>query len=168
MPVTLRPATAADQSAIKAMVRDAGLNPLALHWQRFLMAEDGGSLVGIGQVRIHAAGVHELASLVVAPDHRRRGIGDRLVVALMNREQGPVYLLCQHNMAGYYRRFGFVLVAGADLPPSLRRWHRLGNLMASLASRLGHESFHIIAMTATAPLSSQGSAQNDTVAAGEE
>jgi N-acetylglutamate synthase-like GNAT family acetyltransferase len=138
------------------MVRGAGLNPLNLQWQRFLIVEDGGRMVGAGQVRRHPGNVAELASLVVDLDYRGRGIGDALVYALMDREQGPVWLMCQNQMAGYYARFGFTVAAHAAIPSGLRRWQRLGNLMATLASRFGHDPFYIVVMVATAPLPAPG------------
>lgn len=162
MPTTLRPATAADQGTVKAMVRGAGLNPLDLKWQRFLLAELDGRVVGIGQVRHHGDGSRELASLVVEEALRGQGIGEQLVYALMAREQGPVYLFCQNLLETYYARFGFTAATREGLPPKLRRWHRMGNLMASLATRLGHDPFRIVVMVAQAPLS--GGAMADAVA----
>ena len=45
--VRIRPAVEADQATIKAMARAARLVPRGLHWPRFLVAEEGGHVVGI-------------------------------------------------------------------------------------------------------------------------
>ncbi len=148
----IRPATAADQKTLSALVRAAGINPLDLKWERFLVAEEDGRVVGVGQVRRHGDGSRELASLAVAPGRKGQGIGSALVCALMARESGRVFLFCQDNLEGYYARFGFAAVGRPELPPKLRLWHRMGNLMASIASRFEHHPFHIVAMAATAPL----------------
>ena len=43
----------------------AGLNPFSLGWPRFLVAEDGGRVVGVAQIKPHGDGSRELASLAV-------------------------------------------------------------------------------------------------------
>ena len=70
MSYQIRPATQADQPAITAMVRAAGINPLSLHWPRFRVAEDAGRVVGVAQIKIHGDASRELASLAVAPDRQ--------------------------------------------------------------------------------------------------
>ncbi len=155
MTFRIRPAAAADQRTITSLVRAAGINPLDLKWQRFLIAEEHGGVVGVGQVRRHGDGSRELASLAVVPERMGRGVGSALVDALMARESGRVFLFCQNSLEGYYARFGFIAVGRPELPPKLRLWHRMGNLMASVASRFEHHPFHIVAMAATAPLVDQ-------------
>ena len=155
MTFQIRPAAAADQKTIKSLVRAAGINPLDLKWQRFLIAEEDGGVVGVGQVRRHGDGSRELASLAVVPERKGQGVGSALVYALMAPESGRVFLFCQDSLEGYYARFGFAAVERPELPPKLRLWHRMGNLMASVASRFEHHPFHIVAMAATAPLVGQ-------------
>ena len=78
MAFTLRWANEADAPAIKQMVRDANLNPLGIHWQRFIVAEDvtcePPRIVGIGQVKVHGDGSRELASIATALDRQGEGI----------------------------------------------------------------------------------------------
>lgn len=104
--MNIRPARAEDQATIKAMVRGAHLNPLDLHWARFLIVEDESGIVGVGQIRTHAD-ASELASLVVRQDRRGRGIGGQLVRALIARAPGTVILFCGRGIEAYYARFGF-------------------------------------------------------------
>ncbi len=146
MPITIRPAIPTDQPAISALVRAAHLNPIRIGWRNFLVAEDTGRVVGIGQVRPHSDGSRELASLTVAPDCQAAGIGTRLTRALLKRETPPIYLFCQETMGSYYIRFGFQTIGREDLPPVLARMHRLANLIAAVSSRLTSHHTRIIAM----------------------
>ena len=73
--IWLRAATAQDQQAIRRIIWAAQLNPLALHWPRFVVAESQGQVVGVGQVKVHADGAPELASLAVLPQLQGSGAG---------------------------------------------------------------------------------------------
>lgn len=104
------------------MVRAARINPSGLEWQRFIVAEEAGAIVGAGQVKPHRDGTRELASIAVVPDRQGRGIGSAIVNALIAREHGEVlHLTCRSQLQGYYERFGFALLEPAEYPPYLRR-----------------------------------------------
>ena len=49
--IYLRRATAADQPQIDALIRTVGINPMGLKWPRFVVADEGGRIVGAGQVK---------------------------------------------------------------------------------------------------------------------
>ncbi len=87
MTYTMRWADAEDEAAIKALVRSANINPLGIHWQRFLVAEDAsrtaGSIVGIGQIKVHGDGSRELASIATVPDRQGEGIATAIIEALL-------------------------------------------------------------------------------------
>lgn len=127
--VWLRRATAADQAAITALVRAARLNPFNLDWRRFVVAEEGGQVVGAGQVKPHKDGAREVASIVVAPEWQGRGIGGAVVETLIALEPPPLYLYCAEYNEGYYRRFGFRALTEAEMPGSLRKIHRVSNAL---------------------------------------
>ncbi len=134
----IRPATAADQPAIRALVLAARLNPTGLDWRRFLVAVDpeaGARIVGVAQVKPHRDGSRELASLAVVPGRQGAGIGAALVRALLARETGPLYLMCAGPLAGYYTRFGFRHVGPAALPPYFRRVHRAARIAGATVFR---------------------------------
>ncbi len=133
----MRSARAGDQRTIRAIVREARLYPLGLHWSHFLVVEQEGQILGVGQVRPHGNGSRELASIAVRPEHRGQGIGDRLVQALLAREPGPIYLICADERMSFYRRFGFCEISARESPPSLRWKLRAGSVVASVASGLG-------------------------------
>ena len=144
MPTFIRPAQAADQPAIRAIVCAAWINPCDLDWQRFLVAEEQGRVVGVGQVKPHGDGSRELASLAVIPERQARGIGGALIDALLAREPGPVYLMCMDRLERYYERFGFRRLARADLPPSFRLVGRFAPAIASISSLFGRRAQPIV------------------------
>ncbi len=115
----IRPATAADDATIRQMVRAAHLDPTSLKWEHFLVAEQDGKIIGIGQIKPYP-GCPELGSLVVLPEYRRQGIAAELIAALQARAGRPLYLLCQHHMADYYARFGFRRIHYWDAPRLLK------------------------------------------------
>jgi len=132
VPILIRPATAEDTKPIKRLIHRVRINPFGLNWQRFLVAEDTGVVVGCVQVKPHKDTVRELASLAVVPERRGQGVGMLLVNALLARERGELYLMCLEPMASYYVRFGFALVEPAAIPHSLKPFYRMGWFMARL------------------------------------
>ncbi len=116
----VRPATAADEDAIVRLVRGARLNPRGLRWDRFVVAERDGGIVGVAQIRRHPDGSRELASLVVVAPHRDRGTAAAMVDALLAREPSPVYTLVDGRYADHFARWGFTPIPPAALPPSIR------------------------------------------------
>jgi N-acetylglutamate synthase-like GNAT family acetyltransferase len=134
MPITLRRATQFDALAIRTIIRRANINPMGLNWERFLLAEDSGRIVGTGQIKPHGDGTRELASIAVLPEYQRQGIAADIIRALLSDEPGALYLMCQQRMSSYYARFGFRLVAHEDLPPYFRGMMRtVGRLSRVIA-----------------------------------
>jgi N-acetylglutamate synthase-like GNAT family acetyltransferase len=136
----IRAALAADQSTITAIIRRARLNPMALHWQRFLLAESEGQIIGTVQVKPHGDGTRELASLAVIPEWQGQGVGTALMQAALARETGPLYLTCASPLEGYYTRFGFRPLASAELTPYFRRLARLVGVLTALARLFGGDA----------------------------
>lgn len=126
-----RSATAADAVTIRQLIRDERLDPTSLDWRHFLVAEDGGQIVGCAQVK-RLPGVNELGSLVVLPAYRGQGIGARLIQTLEAQAGLPLYLVCQERMEPYYNRFGFRRIGFWSAPLFLRL-----KLAAALLLRLG-------------------------------
>jgi N-acetylglutamate synthase-like GNAT family acetyltransferase len=118
---TLRAATKADQPVIRRIVRAAGINPTALNWPNFLVAEDGGAIVGVGQVKPHRDGTRELASIAVVPPRQDEGIGSAIIRALLEREAGTLHLTCRRQLEAYYARFGFRKLERREYPPYFAR-----------------------------------------------
>lgn len=129
----LRPATQADQKIIEHIIRDAGINPMSLDWHRFLIAEENGQTIGIGQVKQHGDGSRELASIAVIPERRGQGIASEIIRALLAKENDDVYLTCRAQLESFYNRFGFRKVGREEMTPYFRRIYRIGNIFARLA-----------------------------------
>ena len=137
MPITLRPATQADEKKIKDLIHEVQINPMNLDWPRFIVAEDDGAFVGCVQIKPHKDGTRELASLAVTPSRQGSGIGSVLVKALLERERGELYLMCLKPMVTYYQCFGFEEVPEAAMPRSLKIYHRAGKIFAKIAGTQG-------------------------------
>ena len=125
MPLIIRPASADDQFVITAIVRAARINRSDLDWQRFLLAQWGQDIIGIGQVKPHADGSRELASIAVVPEWQGNGVGGALIRALLSRETGPLHLMCNADREHYYQRFGFQRLDRRAMPPYFRRFARM-------------------------------------------
>lgn len=142
----LRPATEADRSAILGLMRPGDYNRVNLQPNCFLVAEDAGTVIGIGQIKRHRDGTPELASLVVAAERRGEGIGRALVQALVARHQGPLYLFCLAALASFYTALGFQQVARRHLPLTLAIIHGLGNALGQLPRLGGKPRLVVVAM----------------------
>jgi N-acetylglutamate synthase-like GNAT family acetyltransferase len=130
--IHIRTATQADQPTITRLIHDAGINPMSLDWQRFLVAEEDGEIIGIGQVKPHGDGTRELASIAVIPSRRKQGIARVIIDELLARENGAVYLTCRDELESFYARFGFRRIAPSEMPPYFRRIMRLAKIFGAL------------------------------------
>ena len=139
--MNIRPATTTDQKIIELIIHDAGINPMSLDWRRFVIAEDNGETVGIGQIKPHGDGSRELASIAVIPSRRGQGIGSEIIHALLAQEHGTLYLTCREQLEAYYTRFGFRRVPRDEMTPYFRRIIRAANIFAPLM-----RGVHIIVM----------------------
>lgn len=136
----IRAATAADQETIRALIAQARINPMGLHWPNFLLAQAAdGSVIGAGQVKPHRDGSRELASIATLPGRQRGGVATALIRELIRREQGVLYLYCATRNKEFYPRFGFYEVSAPDLPPEIRRIVQVGQFLARLARSWGSQ-----------------------------
>lgn len=144
--VFLRRATAGDQAAIAALIRAARLNLFNLNWRRFVVADEGGRVVGAGQVKLHGDGTRELASIAVALDRQRRGIGGAIVATIIALEPPPLYLYCAEYNERYYLRFGFRPLTPAAMPHSLRRIHVFANTLLGAFNAVTGQQRRLVVM----------------------
>lgn len=132
--INLRPATEADAPVIRELVHLGRINPTGLDWQRFLLAESPeGVVVGCGQIKPHRDGSYELASIVVHPDWRGRGVARRIIEALLAVHPDDLYLMCRSELGSLYEKFGFYAVQPDEMPRYFRRISRLAGLFEGLA-----------------------------------
>lgn len=127
----LRPATRSDQAAIRGLIRAVHINPLGIRWRRFILAvDDRGVLVGCGQIKSHADGSRELASIAVVEAWRGRRVASAVINHLMAGASPPLWLTCRPRLIPFYERFGFRPVApGGSMPPYFRRILRLVRIL---------------------------------------
>ncbi len=132
---TLRKASQEDDAAIKSLVRSARLNPTGLDWERFLLAvSPQGEVIGCVQVKPHRDGSRELASLVVAPEWRGKGIARALIERFLEEHRGEIHLMCRSTLGPLYEKFGFRALTEAEMPKYFRRIKRLSRIVEILRS----------------------------------
>jgi ribosomal-protein-alanine N-acetyltransferase len=86
---------------------------LAAAGRRYLVAEEGGEIVGYGGVMVVGEDTH-IVTLAVAPEERGRGLGTRLMLALAEEalSAGSSHLTLEVRVSNeaaqrLYHRFGF-------------------------------------------------------------
>ncbi|MFH1331409.1 MAG: ribosomal protein S18-alanine N-acetyltransferase [Actinomycetota bacterium] len=89
---------------------------LAAAGRRYLVAEEGGEIVGYGGVMVVGEDTH-VTTLAVAPEERGRGLGTRLMLALVEEAlaAGSSHLTLEVRVSNeaaqrLYHRFGFATV----------------------------------------------------------
>ncbi len=129
--LTIRRATAADQTDIRAIIRTAGLDPGNLAWSNFVLAEVDGQIAGIGQIRPYP-NCPELGSIVTLPEYRGQGIAARIIETLLDGRTDTIYLECAGRMASFYTRFDFQEIPWQQAPMPLKFKAGLGNMIGRL------------------------------------
>lgn len=121
--IVIEPATESDLEGIRMLLKENEL-PLAGvedHWKTFLVARDGGALVGCGGAEAYAT-VALIRSIAVSAQHRSQGIGRRIVRQLLDRLSSrglrEFYLLTT-TAESYFHRRGFKTVDRDEVHPQL-------------------------------------------------
>jgi len=128
---------------IRQIIALVQINPMSLNWQRFVLATDReGNIIGCGQVKPHADGLLELASIAVLPDWRGKGIARRLIEHLLEQYPGTLYLTCRSQLGSMYQKFGFQTIQRVDMPPYFQRLSRI----VVLINKLFHQSDRLLVM----------------------
>jgi len=129
----IRPAVETDQKKIHLLIRSVGINPLDLHWSRFLVAElYEGAFIGCAQLKPHGDGSLELASLAVDEHYRSQGVARALIERLLAVDTRPLYLMCLPALRPLYEKFAFRVIEMDAMPPYFRRVTRLMRVMTTL------------------------------------
>jgi len=102
---------------------------MSLNWPNFVVAEEDGEIVGVGQVKAHGDGSRELASIVVVPARQGGGIGSKIIRTLLASHPGVLHLTCRRELQGYYERFGFRRLDRVEYPRYFARMIPLVNLV---------------------------------------
>ena len=134
----IRPASAQDARAIRALIYRVGINPMSLDWRRFLVVvDDAERMVGCGQIKTHGDGSRELASIAVKPAYRGQGLARAIIERLIEGQPLPLYLTCRAELEPFYQKFGFESVPTESLPPYFRQIKRLTDWLSRLYPRMG-------------------------------
>ena len=132
----IRRAASQDFPAIRRLIRQARINPMALDWHRFVVAVDvGNRLLGCGQLKPHGGGITELASIAVLPDYRQRGIARALIEDLIATAPRPLYLTCRSSLKSFYEKWQFRALELPDMPPYYRKLVRAMSMVGKLFMR---------------------------------
>ena len=121
--ITITPASASDVEAIKALLVENELPTDGVddHWKTFLVARDGDAVVGCGGAEAYQFAAL-IRSIAVKPEHRKHGIGRRLVRQLLDRlaSRGlrEFYLLTT-TAEGYFKKRGFKTIDRDEVHPQL-------------------------------------------------
>jgi ribosomal protein S18 acetylase RimI-like enzyme len=120
---TVRPATREDFPAIRSLIYTVRINPTGLGWRRFLVAvTPQGKLLGCGQIKLHADGSREMASIAVQEQARGNGVAQAVIEALILLEpQRPIYGMCRARLKLLYIKFGCHAIELDEMPPYFRR-----------------------------------------------
>lgn len=126
---SVRPAVREDSPAIRSLINAVHINPTGLDWRRFLVASNQEELLGCGQIKPHADGSSELASIAVDERTRGKGIAREIILGLLERDTTrPLYLMCRARLELFYNKFEFRIITMVEMPPYFRRISHIAHL----------------------------------------
>ena len=116
-------AKAADMPEIEDLIAAVGGDLVDLATDQFVVAKsEDARILGCGRLRSYPE-FCEIASMAVADDFRTKGIGREIIERLLEMYEGTIYLVCDDDVVGFFRRFEFSLLPESDMPDGLRpKW----------------------------------------------
>src|SRR5690348_17230031 len=144
--VLIRSATERDQPQILSLARGERIKPTGLQWPKFIVADEGGKIVGAVQLRRHPDGSKELGSLVVAREFRGRGVAARMIDQRLANTVGRVFVITAAAHADYYRRWGFRRIGPKQASTFVCINYWMGYLGGGLLSMLRGRSVNHLAV----------------------
>jgi N-acetylglutamate synthase-like GNAT family acetyltransferase len=132
---TVRPAAREDFPAIRSLIHSVRINPIGLDWRRFFVAVTPQTeLLGCGQVKPHADGSKEMASIATREQARGQGVARAIIEALLRLEsERPLYLMCRARLKPLYAKFGFHAIILEEMPAYFMRISRAERILNSKA-----------------------------------
>jgi N-acetylglutamate synthase-like GNAT family acetyltransferase len=110
-----------DLPQILELLRVFDLNASNIVADGFCVAADGARVLGCARIIELSDGNVELASVAVAEDRRKMGIGGKLIqTLLLSENRRPVYLMCRRSNQQFYEELGFSEIKDDLLPPIYR------------------------------------------------
>lgn len=127
----VQPATAAHAAPIYQLIVESDLFQHNLEWPNFVVAlTPQGEFIGCGQIKVHADGTHELASIAVQPQWQGRGVGRALIETLLADCTSELYLMSISALKPLYQKFGFEEIGLERMPKYFRRITRMPAMVA--------------------------------------
>lgn len=128
--IVVRPARTADVIAIRSLVDTYASDRRLLSKATvtlyedvpdFLVAEQDGVVVGCGAVHVIWEDLGEVRTVAVLPSMRGRGVGDRILAALLVRaaDLGLARVFCLTFETAFFARHGFVEIDGTPVTPEV-------------------------------------------------
>jgi len=123
-PIIFRPATAADQGAIRLLLEAARLptSDLAVAQPDFFIARAAGEIVGVGGVEAHGA-TGLLRSVAVMATRRQSGVGRRIVGCLEQHSRAAgmrELVLLTETAKPFFERLGYRAIERDAVPAAIR------------------------------------------------
>lgn len=135
----IRPALESESAQIKELIHLVGINPTGLDWKRFIVAvNDGGGVIGCGQIKPHGADIREMASIAVSPEYRGQGIARKIIEELLRKTSRPLYLMCMAHNGRMYEKFGFETISYEQMPRYFQRMKKVFDI-ADVFMRTGED-----------------------------
>ena len=131
----VRRATRNDLPAVRALIHTVHINPTGLDWSRFLVAAGPeGNLIGCGQIKPHADGSRELASIAVQEQARGQSVARAVIEALLDLQpERPLFLICRSRLGPFYIKWGFHAIVQEEMPTYFRNISRVERIFNSKA-----------------------------------
>lgn len=105
-----------DMPLIHQYVQDFMLDDEDLQKEQFLIALHNNTLVGFGRLRNHTDCL-ELCTLGIIPSFRGKGVGTKIVKALLEKANQEVFAVC--IIPDFFEKFNFEITP--DYPSSIAR-----------------------------------------------
>ena len=100
-----------NEQAMEKFADGLRITPERLQWCRFWVAQEKGEIIGCIALEVLERGRGEVSSFFIAPEHQGRGIGKRLMLALVTiaNTQGITQLQEHPDPVSvkHYQRLGF-------------------------------------------------------------
>ncbi len=133
-PIVIRPAVTRDVPAIRRLVDIYAPDRILLSkatvdlyedLPEFVVADDRGTVVGCGAVHVMWEDLAEVRTLAVDPIVSGRGVGQSLLLALIDRARtyGVARLFVLTFEVDFFARHGFEVIEGAPVTPAV--WQQL-------------------------------------------
>jgi amino-acid N-acetyltransferase len=89
--------------------------------QEFLVAERDGEVVGCGALHVMWEDLAEVRTMAVDQEHRRKGVGSAVLVALLERarELGVGRVFCLTFETNFFASHGFAPIEGTPVDPKV-------------------------------------------------